>query len=164
VEVTGPFLEQRAVALATVLLTRHPGVVVTQSVDDYGFDLQVHITRSNRFSGRLFAVILKARMKLDGIGKLVEGNRVKLRAELVRALTKSAQAMRDLPFPLLFMGFSMDTDRAVFGWLRKPLGTGKLENPKIEVAAPWTSETHVDVIRAVESWYEARERRPGAQG
>jgi hypothetical protein len=156
-EVTASFLEERAVSLATVLLTRHPGVLVTQSLTSEGFDLHVKIAHGNRFSGRLFAVVVKARKKLDGIGRRVGGNRVKLRAELIKALTSSAQATRDLPFPLLFMVFTMDSDSAFFGWLREPSGTARLDTPKVEFATEWTSGTHVDVIGTVEEWYDARE-------
>jgi Domain of unknown function (DUF4365) len=156
VEVTGPFLEQRAVALARVLLTRHPGVIVARSFDDYGYDLQVNITQKNYLSGRVFGVVLKARIRLDGIGRLVKGNRIRLRGELSKALTKSAHLMRDLPFPLLFIAFSMDSDRAFYGWLRKPSQRARrLENPSVEFATEWFSETHVDVIGEVQQWYEA---------
>jgi hypothetical protein len=137
---------------------RHPGVIVAESVNDYGHDLQVNITHGSRFSGRLFAVVLKARVMLDGIGKMVEHNRIRLRTELSTALTKSAHSMRDLPFPLLFMAFSMDSDRAFFGWLRKPSNRSRrLENPEVKFALEWTSDTHVGVIREVEVWYGASE-------
>lgn len=50
-EVSASFLEERAVSLATVLLTRDFRVLVTQSLRFEGFDLQVKITHGNRFSG-----------------------------------------------------------------------------------------------------------------
>ena len=156
-EVTASFLEERAVSLATVLLTRHPRVLVTQSLRFEGFDLQVKITHGNRFSGRSFAVVVKARKKLDGIGRRVGDSSVRLRAELVKALTNSAHAASDLPFPLLFMAFTMDSDSAFFGWLREPSGAARLETPKVELATEWTSGTHDDVIRKVEAWYDERE-------
>jgi hypothetical protein len=158
-EVTASFLEERAVSLATVLLTRHPRVLVTQSLrfEGLGFDLQVKITHGNRFSGRFFAVVVKARKKLDGIGRRVGGNRVRLRPELVKALTNSAHVASDLPFPLLFMAFTMDSDSAFFGWLREPSDAARLNTPKVELATEWTSGTHDDVIRIVEAWYDERQ-------
>ena len=64
--------------------------------------------------------------------------------------------MRDLPFPLLFVAFTMDTDQAFFGWLRKPSQRARrLENPPVEFASEWVSTTHTAVIGEVQRWYEA---------
>jgi hypothetical protein len=156
-EVSASFLEERAMSLATVLLTRHPRVLVTQSIRFEGFDLQVKITHGNRFSGRVFAVVVKARKKLDGIGRRVGDSRVRMRADLAKALTNSAHAASHLPFPLLFMAFTMDSDSAFFGWLREPSSAARLDTPNVEFATEWKNRTHDDVIRIVEAWYDERE-------
>jgi hypothetical protein len=154
------FLGQRAESLAVMLLTRHRGIVIARSPVslDSGFDLQVHITRSAKKTGRIFAVVVKARTRLDGLGRVVEGKCIKLRADLARDLLKSGKRMSDLQFPLLFICFSMDTDQAFFGWLRRPTSTGKLETSMPHLAAEWGDNTHKEVVREVEAWYKTRNR------
>jgi hypothetical protein len=112
---------------------------------------------NGRVTGRVFGVELKARTTMDGIGRIIDGPRLRLRTELGRALKKTAQMMRDLPFPLLFMVFAMDTDRAFFAWVREPLTQRRLKSPEIECVNEWVSNTHTHVIGAIDKWYETPE-------
>jgi hypothetical protein len=97
---------------------------------------------------------------MEGIGKPADGARMRLRPELSKALAKSAQMMRDLPFPLLFMAFAMASDRAFFGWIREPSTSRRLKSPPIVFANEWMSDTHMNVIGTIERWYESLEQPP----
>src|SRR4026208_1436654 len=109
-EVGTAFLERRALALATVLLTRHPNVTVVSPQNDVGYDLEVRIASGSVFAGRMFAIELKARRALIDVGTKTDPMHIKLREPLRRALRDGVRRLRDLPFPLLYMVFAMDTD------------------------------------------------------
>lgn len=153
-------VEQRAVALATVLLTRHPDVtVVKTSVPDTGYDLDVHIATHGALSGRVFGVELKARLSLPRLGRLVDDCTLRLSNDLRLGLTQTQKSMRDLPYPLLLLAFAMDSDRAFHAWLRKPVlpvtGRRQLSSPKIDNATEWRESTHVEIVALVNDWYDA---------
>jgi hypothetical protein len=156
-EVGTAFLERRALALATVLLTRHPNVTVVSPQNDVGYDLEVRIASGSVFAGRMFAIELKARRALIDVGTKTDPMHIKLREPLRRALRDGVRRLRDLPFPLLYMVFAMDTDRAFFGWLREPETRKlKLATPPIEIAESWSDHTHRQIVERVEAWYEKR--------
>lgn len=157
---TSVFLEQRVESLATVLLTRHPSVIVAPAQGDSGYDLEVNVARHGQLSGRVLGVLLKARTSVTAIGRMVDGNRMRLRANLRQSLHEASHRMRELPFPLLFMVFDMESDRAFSGWLRQPTALdSRLASPRVEYAAEWTKTSHVEVIAEVERWYENHQRR-----
>jgi hypothetical protein len=156
-EVGPAFLEQRALSLATVLLTRHPEVTVLSEARDVGYDLEVRITSEGVFRGRIFAIELKARRAINDIGTRTDPMHVRLKDPLRRTLTEGMKRLKDLPFPLLYMVFAMDTDRAFFGWLREPdATTAKLGTPSVGVAESWSDDTHRQIVERVNAWYEKR--------
>jgi hypothetical protein len=156
-EVGLAFLEQRALSLATVLLTRHPNVIVLSPSYDVGYDLEVRIASGGVFRGRMFAIELKARRALGDIGIRTDPLHVKLKEPLRRTLSDGMKRLKDLPFPLLYMVFAMDTDRAFFGWLREPETTKvKLGTPPVGIAESWSDQTHRRIVDRVEAWYEKR--------
>jgi hypothetical protein len=156
---TRELLEQRAYVLATVVLTRHPDAVVSRAPTGSGVDLLVEIAPRGTRLGRMFGVELKGVLAQQRLGRSAGAGRVHL-ASAVRTGLKAAQAgARDLPYPLLFIVFAMDTDRGFHGWLREPQvreGTALLASPAVEYASEWTGETHEVVVDAVNAWFDAR--------
>jgi len=152
------FMEQRAVALATVLLTRHEDVVVAHTRFDLGHDLDVYIARNGVTSGRMFGVELKARLNLPRLGRLVDKTQLRLSTELRTGLTKAQKRAADLPYPLMYLAFAMDTDQGYYAWLKEPIvapGARRLSTPEVQYASAWGNSTHVDVVKLVNQWYDA---------
>ncbi len=151
-------MAERAVALATILLTRHPGVLVTGAPDVAGYDLSVYLTSDGKPSSRMFAVELKGRLSLPRLGRIVDAGRLKLSSELRLALEKQQRSLADLTFPLLFIVFAMDSDRGFYGWLRQPvLGRSArvVLSPEIAFAQEWRQHTHEEIVDTVNQWYDA---------
>jgi hypothetical protein len=156
-EVNSAFLEQRALALATILLTRHSGLIVTAPSFDSGFDLLVRIADSERPTAKMFAVELKARRSSKEVGTKAGSEHIRLKIALRNALSKHANRLRDLPFPLLYIVFAMDKDDAYFGWIREPaLEPTRIDVADISLAQKWTKETHLHIASKVNAWYESR--------
>jgi hypothetical protein len=151
--------ERRAIALAIVLLTRHPDITVTHALPDAGYDLDVRIAKEGSISGRVFAVELKARLSLQRLGRLTDDT-LRLSNDLRSGLSRSQKIMSDLPYPLLLIVFAMDTDRAFHAWLREPVFSRmfrrQLTSPKIEYATAWENDTHLKVVNVVNEWYDTR--------
>lgn len=151
-------LQQRAVWLATTLLTRNASArVFEEQSAPFGIDLRIKLFSSEKWMGREFGVELKARSTIERLGRL-KGNTLQLSGQLREDLARVQRSMRDVPYPLLFMVFEMQQDRCFFGWLKKPATAPQLmlEFPRLEVASAWGQETHDDVIRAVATWYDAK--------
>ena len=154
--------ERRAIALATVLLTRHPGITVTHALPDAGYDLDVRIAKEGSISGRVFAVELKARLSLQRLGTLTDDT-LSLSNNLRSGLSQTQKSMSDLPYPMLLIVFAMDTDRAFHAWLREPVLApthGRLISPKIGHATAWKNDTHLKIVNLVNEWYETRLMSP----
>jgi hypothetical protein len=156
VEIGAEFLEQRARSLATVLLTRDSRATVMIPHNDTGYDLEVHLSSNGGFSGRMFAVELKARRSISEIGSRRDHTHIRLNKPLQLALTKHVNQLQDLPFPLLYLIFAMDTDYAYFGWLREPGAGKRLQTPPVTIAERWSHDTHVKITAKVDTWYERR--------
>jgi hypothetical protein len=152
-------LEQRAHVLATVVLTRHPDVVVSRAPAGSGLDLLVEIAPRGTRLGRTFGIELKAVLTQQRVGHVVDAGRVHLAPALRTGLKRAQAQSRDLPYPLLFIVFAMDTDRGFHGWLREPRVRGAaslLASPAVEYASEWTARTHEIVVGSVNDWYDAR--------
>jgi hypothetical protein len=157
-EVTPQFMERRAVAHATVLLTRYSGLIVAEARGDSAYDLEVAIPYQGQISGRVFGVELKARVTLDRVGRFTREGTFRLQPPLRDALRSHGMRVRELPFPVLYMVFAMETDRTFFGWLREPLVTPRprLVSMPVEFAVEWQASSHKEVVGQVQRWYDVR--------
>ena len=148
--------EQRAIALATVFLTRSSDAIVTpHSGPDQGLDLHVAVLKNGAFSGWVFGVELKARVSTTKLGQRV-GDRLKLSASLRSTLERRRKRIIDYPFPVLLLAFAMDTDHGYFAWLRDPQ-QAKLRTHTPEYLTQWRADTHKVVLSAVRAWYKSRQ-------
>ena len=153
-EMNPRFLEERARALATVLLTRDPRVRVYESRSDSPYDLEVGLVSHGDAQGRMFAIELKAKTQLMSFGRRQRDGSLKLNSQTVKLLKSASDRAKHLPFPLLFMLVPMETDDAYFGWLREPMpGVVKLINGGIELAYFWRENTHTEIVNEVNGWY-----------
>src|SRR5262245_52755377 len=109
------FLEQRAISLATVLLTRQRDVIV-DSLPQGTFDLIVRIPENGVFTGKELGVELKSRRLSTDLGTDLGGGCIELRETLRTSLAKQALVLRHLQIPLLYLAFAMQDERAYFGW------------------------------------------------
>lgn len=160
-EIDSKFLEDRAMSLATVLLTRHPDVqllIEPSPLRHAGYDLIAKIAPKGVFTGRMFAVEVKARRAVSAIGARTKNTEtLKLSQPLRKALQKQAEALDELTFPTLFIIFAMDTDDGYFGWLREPETVkGRLTTPQIGTAELWSKQTHIEVVDRVNKWFTRR--------
>lgn len=161
----GPLLEQRATALATVLLTRHPDLLVRRESMDTGFDLVCEILEDGRPVGMQFVAELKARTTRQRLGRSLDSDSIRIAAELRNRLTASRARNARLPFPMLYILFEMQHDEAFFGWIREPIaGTpSQLADGSTDVATRWGQETHIQVVAKIRDWYGKRESTAAQQ-
>jgi hypothetical protein len=150
--------EQRAISLATVLLTRDPRVQeVTPASLRAGYDLEVRIGERDEISAKTFAVELKARASVKRLGRL-DNDKLWLAKDLKLDMHAIRNTLAVISYPLLFIAFAMDTDRAFYTWLLEPYITStrqrKLETSTIETAEEWTPTTHATIIDSVNHWYD----------
>jgi hypothetical protein len=139
------YLEERAEALALVHLTRRNDLRVTKLNDDYGVDLLVEISRDDLPTGRMFGVILRARLSPRELSKFDQIN------------TRFTQ---DVPFPLCLFAFVMENDAAYYRWIKQPLvsreGFHSLAFNHSEQLNPLTKESMDQIVHEVEQWYNAK--------
>lgn len=148
------FVEQRAIHLAIMYLTRRDDLVVTQPDVDYGLDILVEISQENKATGRMFGVQIKAGQYLKITPDGSSGNReVKIAIELPSAL-------EDLPFPLCLFVFQMDNDAGFYRWLNEPVideeGLPRLVLHKENLFKPLTKDELDTLVEQVNTWYEKR--------
>lgn len=150
-------LEQRALQLAIVHLSRRNDLVITPSKDEYGIDLLVSLLPEGKISGRVFGVLVKASRFLSVKAVGVEKNQFKLQVS-VPVLPE------DLPFPLAFFVFNMEDDEGYFRWLLSPVLTPASAS-RLSVSHEPTftriSPASIDhAIAQVNRWYELRVQPP----
>jgi len=145
-------LEQRALHLAIVHLSRRDDLSIEQPKDDYGVDLLVTVNQDGKITGRLFGVIVKASRSLS-VRASGEENQFKIQTNLPRIL-------EELPFPLALFVFNMADDKGYFRWLLAPIRTQ--ERPAglpLNQANTFTKilpSTIDNAIAQVNQWYEMR--------
>jgi hypothetical protein len=144
------FVAERAEHLAMMHLTRRDDLRVMPRPGGCGIDLLVTIMRDGIFSGRQFGVVIKARM----------GGHKPPRMD-ARTVAREREHFRDVPFPVVMLFFSLDTDRGYCRWIVEPAGDDAapmLEMP--EQMLMWEMHpSSLDVIvERVNAWYDARTR------
>ena len=140
------YLGERAEQLAILHLSRRSDLRATRLHDDYGIDFLVEIFRDNLPTGRMFGVLLKARLSYDEMPKFD------------RIAAKFTPA--DLPFPLCFFVFVMEDDAAYYRWIKQPIisleGFPSLAFNHSTQLNPLTKEALDQIVHEVEQWYNAK--------
>lgn len=142
-------LEQRALRLAIVHLSRRDDLILTPSNDEYGIDLLVSLTHGAKSSGRVFGVLVRASRFLSAKPTSMESQQFKLQVN-------TPLIPEDLPFPLALFVFNMEDDEGYFRWLLSPTSaTGLALNrePMFTKISPVTID---QAIAQIDRWYENR--------
>lgn len=147
-------LEQRALQLAILHLSRRDDLLISPSKDAYGIDLLISLLLGGKSKGRVFGIMVKAGRFVSVKTVGVEQNQFKLPIN-VPALPE------DLPFPLALFVFNMEDDEGYFRWLLAPLGTIATSTDRLSVSQEQTftrvSPATVDqIISQVNHWYDRR--------
>lgn len=147
-------LEQRALQLAILHLSRRDDLLISPSKDEYGIDLLVSLLLGGKSKGRVFGIMVKAGRFVSVKTVGVEQNQFKLPIN-VPALPE------DLPFPLALFVFNMEDDEGYCRWLLAPTPTlaTNASRPSLSQAQTFrrVSPTTIDeLIAQVNHWYDLR--------
>ena len=146
-------LEQRALRLAIVHLSRRNDLLIAQAKDEYGIDLLVSLAQEGKISGRVFGVLVKASRFLSAKAVGVEKNQFKLQVSV-------SVIPEDLPFPLALFVFNMEDDEGYFRWLLSPANASRLSLNHEPIFTQISTATIDQAVAQVNRWYELRVRQP----
>lgn len=145
------YVEQRAVALALMYLTRRNDLLVRQEQDtDYGIDLIVEMVDHDRPTRRVFGIQLKARTSITA---------EEAATETFVSEPLNQQWLEELPFPVCLFVFSVKDSVGFYKWLTQPVltsdGAPKL---RLNVAGEFKKlDTQMlgAIVIEVNQWYDA---------
>ncbi|MEM8641501.1 MAG: DUF4365 domain-containing protein [Cyanobacteria bacterium P01_G01_bin.54] len=141
------FVGERAENLAVVYLSRSRNLAIERMTSDYGLDMLVTILRDDTLpTGRVFGVQVKAQ---DGVIKDAW-------EEISLNLSQQERNyLKELPFPVCALFFTMDDDQGYYKWLRYP--TENKTNLYSLAQAAWRSLETLPIeqlIVEVNIWYD----------
>ena len=142
------FIGERAENLAVVCLTRSHNLAIERMTSDYGLGMLATILRDNLPTGRVFGIQVKAQ------DRLIKDARVET---ILNLSPQERNYLKELPFPVCALFFTMDDDKGYCKWLRYP--TENRTNLYSLAQAPWRSldELPVDqIIEDVNAWYDEK--------
>lgn len=148
------FIEERAIHLSILHLTRREGLVVTQPVAEYGLDILVEIHKDGKATGRMFGGQIQGCMHLQKTRvDSSDGNEFAVPVPIPLIL-------EDLPFPLCLFVFEMENDEGCYRWINKPIispdSIPKLSLIKENIFRMLTREELDALVEQVDAWYEKR--------
>jgi hypothetical protein len=145
-------LEQRALHLAIVHLSRRDDLAIAQPKDESGLDLLVTIEQAGKVTGRLFGVIVKASRALS-LKPTGQENQFKI-------YLPPPLMPEEVPFPLAMFVFDMADDEGYYRWLLSPvLLPETVASLQLNPANTFTKLTPASIdaaIAQVNRWYEWR--------
>ena len=144
------FITERARALAVVLLTRRPDLVVHEAEDGSGLNLVVEIAKNRRSRMRRFGVLLRGALSpVDEEG----ANKV------LRPAFQGLQRLEPPSFPACLFLFTMEDDQGYYTWLTEPLvAAGSRPVLRVHDSADCKRLTNASldqIVQAVNKWYDA---------
>lgn len=155
--------EWRAEMLARVMFTRRSDVVVRAPASPW--DLLVELLEDGDATGQVFAVEVKAFLRPTDLGRAVDHGEIALDRDGVELLARVSQHVRDVPFPVCFIGFAMSTDEGYSAWVRRPVNDGSAEGLVTEAPehlTPFTDHAIAEIIDTVRGWYRRRRSHAAA--
>lgn len=142
-------MRERARALATLLLTRRPDVLVQDMTDDIGVDLVARLAGEQR-GLRQFGVEL--RYVLEPV-TAAHANKV------IRPTLRSHTAYGPFPFPVVLFFFTMRDNGGWYTWVAEPIVTtaGRAQLPLRDKpdCHPLAAAAVDDIVARVSRWYDA---------
>ncbi len=109
------FIEEWAIHLAILHLTRREDLMVTQPAAEYGLDILVEIHKGDKATGRMFGV------QIQGCGQLHKTHVDSSGDNEFRVSVPIPLILEDLPFPLCLFVFEMENDEGCYRWISKPM-------------------------------------------
>jgi hypothetical protein len=144
------FIEERARALALVLLTRREDLVVKETGEENGLDFTVYIKTEDNLGNRPFGIHLAATMTpvtLDTAN------------DQLKPVLEKVQSVGPFLFPVCVFYFTVKDDQGYYTWAYEPTVTAEGE-PKL--AAHSTAqcrrlgnESLEEILSAVKRWYDS---------
>lgn len=142
-------MRERARALATLLLTRRPNVLVEDVSEDIGVDLIARLAAARKPGLRQFGVEL--RYVLESV-TASHANKV------IRPTLQSHRAYGPFPFPVVLFFFTMRDDVGWYTWVAEPVisadGRAQLPLQDEPDCRPLDAAAVDEIIAQVDHWYD----------
>ena len=152
------FIEERAKAIAVVLLTRRADLTVHEVTQDSGLDLVVEIVKSRRSRMRRFGVLLRGALSVVDEG---QANKI------LRPFVQGFQQSKPPSFPACLFFFTMEDDQGYYTWLTEPLvAAGSRPVLRVHDSADCKRLTNASldhIVQSVNRWYDALLESPPAE-
>jgi len=144
------FVAERAKALAMVLLTRRNDLVVTETKEESGLDLTVHVRTGEDRSTRPFGVYLTATMN----PVTIETTNSQLKPVMAKV-----QSRGPFHYPVCVFYFMVKEDQGYYTWAAEPVVTDNGQ-PRLKLHADadcnrLDNESLEEIVCDVNRWYDA---------
>lgn len=144
------FVEERARALAQVLLTRRDDLVVDETKKDTGLDFTVSVRREDHPGPRPFGVVIKSAMASASVDQA---------NQQLKPTMASVRKSGPFAYPVCVFFFTAKDDKGYFTWVYEPevteAGDAKLK-ASLEADLRALNDASLDeIIRSVHHWYDA---------
>ena len=143
-------MDERARALATLLLTRRPDVLIQDVVGEIGVDLLVQFAQKKDRGLRQFGVELMG--SLDPVDE-------KHANKVVRPVLRAHREYGPFPFPVVLFFFTMRIDAGWYTWVAEPVispdGRAHLPLRDDPDCRPLDQDAVNEILDQVNSWYDA---------
>lgn len=145
------FIANRALVLATVILTRRGDLEIRETKKDTGLDLHVFIEREDKAMRLVFGILLRG---------VVAATTPHSATRVLGPTMSQFAGMRKFTYPVCLFFFTMSEEQAYFSWLAEPVVTES--NPKLihhakAKCVELTNEVLDDAIERIVAWYDAVE-------
>jgi hypothetical protein len=145
------FFADRALALATIILTRRDDLSIAETRKETGLDLHVSIDREDKPMRLTFGVLLRGAASSVTIE---QANRI------LGPTMGQFQGMRKFTYPVCLFFFAMREDQAFFSWLAEPIlsdGAPKLVHHGEANCVELTDELLDRAVEQIVAWYDVVE-------
>ena len=131
------FNEWRAEKLGYVYFSRLSELIIKEESNDHSFfDYLIDVGESQKQTGRLFGVEVKA----------LNGTPINIKSV--------AEQYKNLAFPILLVAFDNKTDKGYFTWIKQPQKDGRLKSANSREKMNDLNKASLDMIVGdVKEWY-----------
>ncbi|QDV32565.1 DUF4365 domain-containing protein [Tautonia plasticadhaerens] len=144
-------MEDRARALAAIILTRRGDLTISETSQEAGLDFHVTIAREDKPMRLIFGVLIKG---IPSPLTIEQADRV------LGPTMGQFQGMRKFTYPVCLFFFTLREDQAFFSWLAEPALIGdapKLVHHREPHCVQLTDELLGRVVDRIVGWYDAVE-------
>jgi hypothetical protein len=144
-------IRERALALATIILTRRSDLTIVDTKKDTGLDFHVSIEREDKPMRLSFGILLR------GVSTPVTAEHAN---RVLGPTIGQFQGIRKFTYPVCLFLFTMRDERGFFSWLAEPVVTGgapKLVHHDKVSCVELTDELLNEVVDQIVAWYDVVE-------